>query len=253
MRTISFFLLLAASFVACQSPKSPAARPLSADEVVNRSLEAMGARLLDSVAVSFDFRGKMYLQEKWGNAFTYHRASRDSLGNETHDVMHGDSLIRTLNGEAVPLTEKEADIHYHAINSVMYFAFLPYKLNDPAAKREWIGDATVKGIPYHKVRVTFSPEGGGKDHDDEFVYWFRTDDYQLGYLAYRYHTNEGGVRFREAFNQRNVGGLVIRDYRNYKHSQPDSVEVKDLDKLWEAGKLELLSDVLLENVEVKRP
>jgi hypothetical protein len=41
-----------------------------------------------------------------------------------------------------------------------------------------------------------------KDFDDEYMYWIK-DTRKVDYLAYSYHVNDGGVRFRAAFNPSN--------------------------------------------------
>jgi hypothetical protein len=99
--------------------------------------------------------------------------------------------------------------------------------------------------------VTFRQESGGEDFEDVFVYWFATDDYSMDFLAYSYHTDGGGMRFRKAKNKRTVNGLVFQDYDNYK-ADPDTYNVEELDKAFENAKLELLSKIELENIEVKK-
>jgi hypothetical protein len=137
-----------------------------------------------------------------------------------------------------------------AVNSVHYFAQLPYGLNEPAVVKELLGEAVIKNEPYFEIGVTFNQEGGGTDFEDEFVYWIHKENYTVDYLAYSYATNGGGIRFREAINPRTVGGIRFVDYNNFK---PATLEtpLTDLDTAFEAGKLKLLSKIELENVSVK--
>jgi hypothetical protein len=51
--------------------------------------------------------------------------------------------------------------------------------------------------------------------DDELHYWINKDTHKIDYLAYSCQVNDGGVRFRSAFNTR-VAGVTFQDYINYE-------------------------------------
>ena len=70
------------------------------------------------------------------------------------------------------------------------------------------------------------------------------------YLAYSYKTDGGGIRFREATNPRRVGGILIQDYINYK-PEDESIPVDSLKPMFIEGRLQKLSEIKLENVNVK--
>ena len=72
----------------------------------------------------------------------------------------------------------------------------------------------------------------------------------MDYLAYSYKENDIGLRFRKAYNKREVNGLVFQDYENYK-SYYYKYKVVELDEHCENGELELLSKIELENIIVK--
>ena len=99
------------------------------------------------------------------------------------------------------------------------------------------------------MKVGFSEDGGGRDFDDEYVYWFKTSDFSLDYLAYNFQVDGGGARFRKAYNPRRVGGIRFVDYLNMK-PQNDFRVVTAFDSLYEAGGLDSLSLIILEDVEV---
>ncbi len=82
-----------------------------------------------------------------------------------------------------------------------------------------------------------------------FLYWFDTDTYALDYFAYDYITDGGGVRFREAYNRRDEGGLVVQDYVNFKPAS-DSVKLKDVLDAYVKEELKELSRIELEEVNV---
>jgi len=131
----------------------------------------------------------------------------------------------------------------------VYFALLPFGLNDEAVNKILLGEEEIKGNLYYKIEVTFSQVGGGEDFDDVFVYWINKDNYHMDYLGYYYHTNEGGIRFREGVNQRKRGGIIFSDYINYK-GPAGYKDVAGLAALFKASKLEKLSEINLENLEV---
>ena len=137
-----------------------------------------------------------------------------------------------------------------SVNSVHYFALLPFGLNDAAVNKSSLENVTIKDKLYHKIKVWFSQEGGGEDFEDVFIYWIDTETFKADYIAYSYIEDDGvGIRFREAYNERIVNGLRFVDYNNYK-SEEATMDVIGLDKAFETGHLKLLSKIELENIVV---
>jgi hypothetical protein len=58
--------------------------------------------------------------------------------------------------------------------------------------------------------------------------------------------NDGGVRFRAAFNTRVIDGITFQDYINYE--APLETPLTDLPKLYVQGKLKEVSIIRTENV-----
>ena len=139
----------------------------------------------------------------------------------------------------------------NSVNSVIYFAFLPYRLNDASVIKNYLGKVNVLDKEYHKIQVTFRQEGGGEDFEDVFIYWFDSEDYILDYFAYEYQTNGGGIRFREATNPGDINGIQIQDYFNYKPKKGVEFKLSEIDEYYQQDKLEKLSDIDLKNVNVK--
>jgi len=76
---------------------------------------------------------------------------------------------------------------------------------------------------YYKLKVTFDQDGGGDDFDDTYVYFFNKATFKPDYLAYDFHVNGGGMRFREAYNERYVNGIRFVDYNNMKPIDENSI------------------------------
>lgn len=217
-------------------------------KVIDESIKVHGGKAFDKAHFSFDFRDKSYEYMRDKKGYTYTRSFIDKTGAKISDQLTNQAFIREVNGEQIELDAKKERAYSDALNSVHYFAFLPYFLNDKAANKKYLGLKKIKEIPYHKIQVTFAQEGGGTDHDDVFVYWFRDGDFTLDYLAYSYQVNGGGVRFREAYNQRTVGKIRFQDYVNYKHDNK-TFPVDQMDDAFMRGALKELSRIDLVNVK----
>src|SRR5690606_31989160 len=144
------------------------------------------------------------------------RTATDSLGRRVEDVIDNDGLRRLVDGVAVPLDPVEAARTNTTVNSVAYFALLPFPLRDPAVRLRHLGPDTLRGVPYERVEVTFAPEGGGRDWQDRYLYWLHPEAHTVDFLAYTYELGANevgpfatGSRFREAVHARTVGGVRV--------------------------------------------
>ncbi len=226
---------------------SEAAAMDKADSLAVETIAAHGGQLYDKAHYGFTFRDKKYTFHNKKGRYTYTMTSQKD-GKETKDVLETGNLTRTVEGAATKLSSKDVAIYTEALNSVVYFATLPYKLNDAAVNKSYGGRTSIKDQDYDVLAVTFDQEGGGIDHDDEFRYWINADTKTVDYLAYSYETNDGGVRFRSAYNPRTVGGIRFQDYINYE--APVGTPLNELPELYEAGKLKELSRIETENVQI---
>ncbi|MDX1439188.1 MAG: DUF6503 family protein [Rubricoccaceae bacterium] len=224
--------------------------------IVDAAIEAHGGSALDHATLSFTFRGTPFSITRDGGMFEYTRIMRDSLGQSVQDVIDNEGTHRFVNGQEVAIDSITTRRIGTDVNSVAYFALLPIPLNDPAVRKRYVGTQTIRSVPYELVEVTFVPEGGGRDYQDIFVYWFHSDRHTLDYMAYTYVLGENetgpaatGIRFREAGNVRNVGGYRVQDYRNFTADAGTQLEQMAL--MYEAGDLRFVSDIQLENVRVE--
>jgi hypothetical protein len=226
-----------------------ACRPAAptAAELIGRCIEAHGGAAYGSLDLRFAFRDRRYRILRQEGLFRYERSWQDSTG-EIRDILSNSGFRREIDGREAPLPDSAAAKYSASVNSVCYFALLPAPLADAAVQAAYAGEARIKGQRYHKLRVTFRPEGGGTDFEDEFYYWIHPETYTLEYLAYSYHTEEGGLRFREAIGAQQAGGIRLQDYVNYA-ADPAQWKVQDLDRAFEEGALKRLSEIRIEAPE----
>lgn len=221
-----------------------------AQAVIDKSIEVCGGELYGSTIRSFAFRDRLYISENENDNQILMRITENDTVRIV-DVRTNGKFKRLVNDSLVQLQDSMANKYANSVNSVHYFASLPSGLNDPAVQKELLGEASVKGKQYHKIKVTFNQNDGGDDFDDIYVYWFNKDTWKPDYLAYEFHVDGGGMRFREAFNERYVGGIRFVDYKNYKTKDMETSILK-IDSLFEAGSLKLLSKIELTNVQVNQ-
>ncbi|MCA6079041.1 DUF6503 family protein [Fulvivirga sedimenti] len=240
-------LLLGLLLISCSRQNSEDTLS-EADRIVMESIEKSGGERYNNMDLSFRFRDRDYGARQQDGLFEYVRITTDSTG-VIRDVLNNDEYYREVNGIRVDVIDSMAGKYARSVNSVIYFALLPDGLSDPAVNREYLGTKEINGKNYHKIRVTFDQEGGGDDFEDVFIYWFNTETGFFDYMAYLYYTDEGGIRFREAYNPRFEGGIRFMDFNNYKPI--DSLELDVIDDAFMAGELERLSVIELEEINVK--
>lgn len=222
----------------------------TAQSIVDECIELHGGNKYDDLSVDFDFRNMHYTVENNKGQYTYTRMQVDSSGQKIVDVVTNESFSRNIDGVKIPLADSMAKKYTNSVNSVAYFFLLPKPLNDPAVNKELIGEAKIKGKEYYKIKVRFNKEGGGKDHNDVFMYWIEKESKSMDYFAYSYETSGGGIRFREAFNQKTLNGIKFSDYKNYGFEDLKT-KLEDLDVLFEQNKIPLKSEIVNLNVNIK--
>ena len=221
-----------------------------AQKIVDKAMKVHGSALLANAEVDFDFRDRHYRAVRKGGMFTYERIFTDKDGHKVRDILSNSGLKREVDGIEAALAQKDRDAYANSVNAVLYFALLPFSLNDAAVIKTYQGETTIKGEPYHKVKVTFRQEGGGKDYEDEYVYWVHKKRLTMDYLAYNFHVDGGGARFRQAVNVRTIQGIRFQDYINYQPTD-GTMDVAILDQLFEKGQLKELSRIETANVVVR--
>jgi hypothetical protein len=235
-----FFACIVAVLYSCADRKP--------QRVVDDAIEAHGGSAYQSFHLEFDFRNRHYTASRKEGLFTYTREFTDTTG-VIKDVLNNDGFTRYRNGAMVEIPDERKQAFTRSVNSVIYFALLPFGLNDDPVNKQWVKESIIKNEPYDVVRVTFDQAGGGEGHSDVFLYWFHQEKHTMDYFAYSYETEGGGLRFREALNPRKVGGILWQDYVNYKPAD-ESIPMEELESMFISGSLERLSEIKMENLKV---
>ncbi len=245
---MKYFILLFVTvfFISCQEEKNE----ITAEEIIDKTIENAGGAKYLKATIDFKFRDHTYKSIRNGGEFHLERMILDSTDTSYRDVVNNTGYQRFRNDSLIKVPDSMATRYTSSVNSVHYFAHLPYGLNDKAVNKDLVEEAEIAGAPYYEVKITFKQEGGGADHHDVFMYWIHKNDFTIDYLAYKFQVDDGGIRFRKAFNQRVIEGIRFADYENYKIDD-FSTPLEDLDELYEAGKLEFLSTIETENIKVK--
>jgi len=255
MKYITIAVLTSLLSFACSNgavsntPKTTTPKRLTeAEALLKQTLVAHGGERYDHAHYQFTFRKKQYTFKNSDTGYTYSSESKKD-GQLIVDRLDNGSITRKVDGLEIQLTSKEEGQYSESLNSVIYFATLPHKLQDPAVNIEIVGETIIQSKKYDILQVTFDEKGGGKDHDDQFHYWINKADHTIDYLAYNYKTNKGGVRFRSAYNRRVVDGIIFQDYINYKAEI--GTPLRDLPTLFENNELKELSRIETEDVSSK--
>lgn len=240
---ILFLGIIAAIIYSCSSPGDP-------QIIIDKAIAEHGGDRYAAAHISFTFRDKQYSSHRLGGRYTYTRSFEDSTGL-VKDVLNNEGFIRTINGDTIQLTAKLVNAYSNSVNSVIYFAVLPYGLNDPAVKKQYAGATIINDKKYDVVMVSFDQAGGGDDHEDRFLYWINVETNRMDYLAYSFSNSKGNdVRFREAVNPRVVNGILFQDYVNYKPKNMNE-SLEQVEELYKNHDLEMLSKIELENIRVE--
>ena len=216
----------------------------TAQEIIDKSIAKSGSQLVNNSLITFDFRDKYYSAERKNGVFKLKR-SFDSIT----DILSNNGFVRKINDLEIDLQDSISNNYANSVNSVHYFSVLPYGLNDAAVRKKLLPSSTIKGKEYYKIEITFSEDGGGEDFEDVFVYWIDKQSFLVDYLAYSYHINGGGKRFRVLKEQCVKNGIRFVDYHNYKPLDK-TIKLTDLDKAFEKNQLKKVSEIVLKNIEV---
>ena len=232
------------SLTSCKTDK----KLLTAQQIIDNSIKVSGVDKVHNSTLSFNFRDKKYIAERNSGVFVLKRISAKK-GLQIEDQLSNQGFQRLINSRPSIVADSMAVKYIESINSVHYFSVLPYGLNDNAVQKKLLKSTIIKGKKYYKVQITFNEDGGGVDFDDVFIYWIGIADFKIDYLAYTFHVNGGGMRFREVRKEHLIEGTRFLDYNNFK-PEDTNIKLSDLDKAFENNKLIKASEINLENIKI---
>ena len=235
------FIFCITLLISCK-PSEP---KITAQQIIDKTILFSGADKVKNSEISFKFRDKAY--------FAYRDNGNFKLIREFDSIIEGltnDGFERFINLKKQTLSDADSNKYANSVNSVHYFSVLPFGLNDKAVHKKLLPSATIKGKKYYKVEITFSKNGGGEDFEDVFIYWIGQQDFLVDYLAYAYHTNEGGKRFRVLKEAIVKNGIRFANFDNYKPLNKE-IQLIDIDKAFENKQLKKVSKIILKDIEVK--
>jgi len=219
-------------------------------KIIDKAIASAGGDKFINSVIEFDFRDRHYIAKRERGKFSYERVFKDSA-KTIHDFVSNDGFKREIDGVVAEVVDSMKVKYTASTNSVIYFALLPYGLNDDAVQKKFLGETIINGKAYYKVEVSFQQNGGGEDFQDVFNYWIGKDDFSIGYLSYAFSENdETSSRLRKAYNPRRIENVLFLDYVNYKPKN-NKVRFDQLEELYEKGELEELSKIELQNISVK--
>jgi len=218
-------------------------------KIIDKAIAASGGDKYLNSKIEFDFRNRHYVTARNGGLFAYERITKDST-QTTHDFLSNDGFRREVNGVLLDVLDSMKTKYTASINSVIYFALLPYGLNDASVKKKFLGETIIKNKEQYIIEITFGEEGGGEDFEDVFVYWISKKDFTIDYLAYSFDEGKGiEYRFRKAYNPRRVNEILFLDYINYAPAA--ATQMMQLEELYKKGELKELSRIELVNIAVQ--
>jgi len=218
-------------------------------KIIDKAIAASGGDKYLNSKIEFDFRNRHYVTARNGGLFAYERITKDST-QTTHDFLSNDGFRREVNGVLLDVLDSMKTKYTASINSVIYFALLPYGLNDASVKKKFLGETTIENKEQYIIEITFGEEGGGEDFEDVFVYWISKKDFTIDYLAYSFDEGKGiEYRFRKAYNPRRVNEILFLDYINYAPAA--ATQMMQLEELYKKGELKELSRIELVNIAVQ--
>ena len=215
--------------------------------IIDSAISFHGGEKYYNSEIAFGFRDRMYKVYRSANTFIYSSQFSDSLGNHQRELTN-EAFTERINNKQIDLSPKDSMAFAESLNSVVYFAMLPSFLHDDAVNSSLEGEDEIDGKEYYRIKVSFDEDGGGEDFEDIYLYWFDKADFSMDYLAYSFHVNKGGSRFRAATNSRRVNGILFQDYENLKGPGPDSLD--HIFNMYKTGQLPVLSQIELNRLSV---
>lgn len=246
-----FLLLILMSFISCQDEENKQSQEESQkiEEIIEKTIKLAGGEKYTRATITFNFRDHNYKTKRRGMEFSLER-QYISASDSIREVVSNSGFQRYVNDSIRIIPDSLVTRFNKEIKTVNYFAHLPYGMDNRGLVKDLLGETLIKGEPYFQLKMTFGQGESGMTGHDEFMYWIHKEDYTLDYLAYKFVEDEEGLRFRAAYNPRVIEGIRFVDYKNYTFSNTNII-LSELDELYEADQLKLLSTIETKILEVE--
>ena len=248
MRDWVHILSLAGLLIAGPAMAEP--QPAQRLPIVDRAIAFHGGDVYESSTTELDLCSKsgcFHVRSTVDGGRYEHTVSGKSRSQDVEVRITNDAVEVHQDGKPVDVRGDEQRRRDFVMARV-YFAFLPYRLNDPGVFKRDLGIVDWEGRRLHKVKVTFTP-GSSTDADDEYMYWLDPETGRVELFAYSYRSGGPGLRFRRAVGHRRIGGLLFFDQENYG-VEGDGLRVDDIDPSFVDERMRHVSTVRLEEVRV---
>jgi len=230
-----------------------AAAQETAQEVVDRAIAFHGGELYESTEAALTITSRSgsfrVISRVDGGRFDHTVIGTTRDGTERKIRATNETVELWLDGVPQEVAPDEEQRWRDVVNARVYFPFLPYRLDDPSVHKLDLGFEEWDGRRLRKIEVTFE-SGTSTDADDEYLYWFDPETGRLEQFAYSFHTGNGGLRLRQGFNYRRVGGILFMDSENWgldgRGRDVEEITPELLEK-----KLEKISTVTVSDIEVR--
>ncbi len=146
----------------------------------------------------------------------------------------GDSAFVSLDGEAIENPEAIGVAKF--LRKANYFWFvMMYKLDNPGANYDYMGQESVKGMNYDKVKVTYEPKVTGKEQNDTYILYVNPETKMVDQFYFSlpaFGVNEPVILMTLEYSE--IDGLQIPTTRNIYmpgengySEEPNLVEVSE--------------------------
>lgn len=220
--------------------------------IIKDVVEKVGGKKYETATVTYNFRGDTYQIERNCGEFEFKRTAKTEKGQTVVNQLNNAGFKQFIDKREQTLADSTASSLENTLNSINYFVEIPFGLNAKAVHKKYLGEESIDGKDYTKIKVAFAEEGGGEDYQDEYMYWIDPKENTISYLAYSFQNNGGGgLRLRKAYNPRTVNGIRFVDYENYAPKKGVSIKLENLVKALQNDKLKKVSDIEISNISVK--
>ncbi|MDT8347504.1 MAG: DUF6503 family protein, partial [Flavobacteriaceae bacterium] len=232
------------------SESSPSPAPYIAensDVLMNECIDHYGFDDINNKKFAFTFRSKKFDAQFKNGKYLYTSVLKDSTGS-TIDSLWNDGFSRHKNGDLVTTPEVKLKGYAATLNSIVYFALLPYGLNHEGVLLGQLDTMSFGDTKYYLIAVDFASDDP-EAHNDSYMYWINSTNKSIDYLAYYFCDEYCDYRFRVKTKEHHVDGFRFQDYDNYKPT--DSIlGLTDLMTAYKNNRLKKVSEIKLEAIQV---